>query len=142
MSATALTVFNGNGDQSVVTTTKSGRVNTTYFDKKTYGLKHGLKGAALNRAHYQYRLDRGLVANTNTAAAIASGKIVIEKHSLRADGKGGTLGYMFIDAIKAPSAGRAAKAVSPMEAANTLTTEQLMAILEARTAPATAPATV
>lgn len=137
MNTQSLTVFNGNGDQSIVKTTASGATVTKYFDKKTYGLKHSLKGAALNRAHYAYRMDRGLVANTNTAAAIAGGKIIIETSRLRADGKGGSLGFMFVDAIKAPGAGRAV-AVNPEAEARTLTIEQLEAILAAKKSTAAA----
>lgn len=64
---------------------KSGAVVLNYMSMKDYGIKLGLKGQALKRAHARYRNDRGVQANSNLAALIAKGQVLLEKVTVSKD---------------------------------------------------------
>jgi hypothetical protein len=88
-----LQVFNGETHQSVVKTSASGSTLCTYMSRKDYGVANNLKGAALKRQHEQYRLDRGIQANSNVASMLAGGKIVIEKCRMNKTGSAGSFNF-------------------------------------------------
>jgi len=130
MSAQALVMFNAGMDNKV-STNKSGATTTAYLSKKEYGEKHGVKGQALNRAHLQYRIDRGVNANGNLAAMMTSGQIVAEKQVSTSDGF--KVKFTFAKNLGcAPT--------DPKVEAAKLSDADLLAILEARkAAPAQQP---
>lgn len=92
-----LAVFNGETHQSVVKTSASGSTLCTYLSRKDYGQVNSLKGAALKRAHEQYRLDRGIQANQNVASMLAGGSIVIEKCRMNKSGSAGSFNFTMAD---------------------------------------------
>lgn len=134
----AVVVFNGSIEHKV-TTNRAGMAVVTYLSKKDYGTQYNLKGAALRRAHDQYRIDRGVAANGNLATLMTSGQIVAEK--MRGTGDGG----FSVKFTPARNFG-AAPVSDPVAVAGKLSDEQLMAILNSRKvapalpAPVTAPA--
>ena len=109
-------------------TNKAGHFTVGYLSKKAYGEQFSLKGAALSRAHLQYRIDIGMAGNVNISAMLTKGEILAQKVTTTKEGfkvaftRAGVLG--------------AAPQQKPEEVAGQLTTEQLMAIIEARKAPA------
>lgn len=58
----------------------------TYQDRKGYGLTHGLKGAALDKAHKEYRRALGVVMNGVVSTAFTSGQYVTQKIKPTASG--------------------------------------------------------
>ena len=64
---------------------KSGAVTLSYMSMKEFGILKGLKGQALKRAHARYRNDRGVQANSNLAALIAKGQVLLEKVTVSKD---------------------------------------------------------
>lgn len=131
-----LVVFTGNGEVSKVTTNKAGITTMRFIPKKEYGEQHGIKGAALGRAHTQYRIDRAVQGgNTNVAAMIARGEILIETYKLNKAQDGGSLGFTLSSKLGA------APQRKPEEVAADLSIEALQAILAGKQAAA-APAKV
>jgi len=126
------TLWNGKSDVAV-STNNAGTVTTTFLSKKEYGLKFNVKGAALNRAHLNYRIEFGLALNGGIAGALAKGEIVGQKVKYT---KGGAWDVRFVPAVQLGVAPER----DPMEVAKSLTEEQLLALLASKkTAPA-APA--
>lgn len=129
-----IVLFNGANGQTMelaTKTNKSGNVTTGYVSKKAYGEAHNVKGAALARAHLQYRIDLGIVANGNLTAKIARGELLVQKHVETKDGCKVTL-------VRAGVLG-ASPAVKPEEVAATLTVEQLMALVASKQSAAIQP---
>lgn len=115
-------------------TNKAGYSTTGYLAKKAYGERFDLKGAALGRAHLQYRIDLGMAGNVNVSTMLTRGEILLQKVTTTKDGFKASF-------VKAAALG-AAPQQKPEEVAGQLTTEQLLAIIEARkpAAPAAAVA--
>lgn len=132
MKDNGLVIFNGNGDNSKVTTNKSGATLVKYYNKKEYGQLHNLKGGNLTRAHIQYRFERAVKGgNTNVAALIARGEILIESMRMAKSGDSGSFGFTMAHKLGVIKA-------DPTVEAGKLTDDQLLAIIAARKA---APAT-
>lgn len=123
MSTSAIQLWDG--EDRKIKTLKSGAVSETYLNRKEYGKVHGLKGAALRRAHDQYRMNRGVKANGGLAALMTSGQVVLEKLTTKANGNGFTAGFTFA---------REFGAADPRTVAATLSDDELMAIMEERKA--------
>ena len=123
MSAKSLTVFNGTDGQSLVAAkvSKSG-TTYTYISKKDYGIKFKLKGAELRNAHEKYRAEFGLAGNGSLAQSIAKGELIMQKAK---DTKTGMIATFVRRAVLPVP-------MSPVEAAKTLTDEQLLAMLADR----------
>lgn len=128
-----VTLFNrAAGEQLPVATktNKSGAVSVGYLSKKAYGEQKGLKGAALRRAHEAYRVEFGMAGNVNVSAMMTKGEIIAQKVTTTKDGfkvafvRAGVLGVQ--------------PQPKPEEAAAQLSTEQLLAIINARSTPAPA----
>lgn len=116
-------------------TSKGGATTVAYMNKKAYGEEKHLKGAALSRAHLQYRIDFGMVGNKSISAMLTGGEIVAQKVTTTKDG--------FKVAFTHAHVLGAAPAADPKQVAATVSTEELLAIIAARKpAPAQAPATV
>ena len=113
-----------------VTTSKAGAVTTTYMTKKEFGEKHGLKGAALKRAHDRYRNDRGVQLNSNLSALIAQGKVLLEKVTVNKDKSGFTGKFITPGELDI---------VNPVQEAQKLSDKELLAILESRKPKTEAP---
>lgn len=127
-----ISLFNGTSlPMGAVRTSKSGAVSVGYMDRKSYGRALGVKGAALDKAHLQYRIDLGMAGNVNVSALLTSGQILAQKvTNMRS-------GIMRVDFMRADKLGVTTQ--KPEEIAAKLSDEQLLAILAARKAPA-APA--
>lgn len=133
----SIVVFNrAAGEQlpSVTKTSKGGAVTVGYVSKKEYGQTRGVKGAALARAHLQYRIDIGMAGNVNISTMLTRGEILAQKVTTTKEGfkvsftRAGVLG--------------AAPQQKPEEIAGQLSDEALLAIMAARKAPAQAVAPV
>lgn len=105
-----------------------------YLDRKSYGIKHGLKGAALNRAHYAYRMDEWLPAVRAVAAVVVSSKDqFVASIALNKSG-GANIRTVATSKVKAPKGAaeaRAAKAAQAELAAAQAEIEKLRAQLAA-----------
>lgn len=129
---TAMTVFSGNGDVSVSKTLKSGNISERQFTMKEYGVKHGVRGQELKRQYAGYRLERGKAGNASLSGLMAQGVIVAEKVTKRFDKHGRALGLTVGFSLP----GRIVDVKGDaMSAAETLSDEQLEAILAKRKAP-------
>ena len=136
MTTTDMTVFAGNGEVSKVTVLKAGGTSTMPLTMKVYGYKHGVKGQELKRRYAQYRMDRGLAGNASLSSLLASGQLLAERVTKRVDKSGAMLGLT----VGFTLPGRIVSATGNAEAAaETLTNEQLLAIIAKR--EAAAPAT-
>lgn len=121
MSSTALTVF-GQGDNKV-STSKAGAETIAYLSQKDYGVKYGIKGQALKRAHLQYRIDRGTnQGNVGISTLITKGQVVCEKVRQWASGKGFDAKFTYAREL-------GVVATDPAAEARKLTKEQLLAII-------------
>lgn len=87
----------------------------TYVTKKEYGERHGLKGAALTRAHLEYRRTSGLAMNADLSSAMAKGAIVAQRVTPTATG----MQVLFIDPAK----------LVPKATKSTVTAERALATL-------------
>jgi len=118
-----MTVFgNGTDNNSVVKTNKAGATTVAFLSQKDYGIKHGLKGQALKRAHLQYRIDRGTNGNASLSGLIAKGQVVLEKVRNWASGKGFDAKFTYAKEL-------GVVATDPMAEAKKLSKEQLLAII-------------
>ena len=113
-------------------TNKAGYTTTGYVSKKEYGIVNKLKGAALSRAHLQYRIDIGMVGNVNISALLTAGQILAQKTTATADG----FKVTFVNA----SALGAVPAEKPEVVAAKLSDEALLAIINGRKVAPAVPA--
>jgi len=129
----AIALFNGNTSTSISTVSKGGTV--TFMTKKAYGAKYSLKGAALRRAHEQYRIERGVAGNGALATLMTSGQVLAERVKWNKSETGFTVGFTLASKLGAAP-------VDAKAAAAQLSDDQLLAIIAARSAskPATQPA--
>jgi len=120
-------LFNrANGEQlpSVSKTNKAGNVSIGYVSKKAYGEAKGLKGAALTRAHTQYRIELGMAGNVNISALLTKGEILAQKVTATRDG--------FKVAFARAEVLGAAPTPKPEEVAAQLSDAALLAIISSR----------
>lgn len=122
----AMTVFNGNG--SALATRETTRTNglraVTFQTKKEYGIVNRLKGQELRRAHDKYRASFGVQGNSGITGLIATGQILVQKVSETKNGFNASFIRASVLDLEA----------DPKQVAATLTDEELMAILKARSA--------
>lgn len=120
-----IVLFKGTESLPVSTsTTSKGYTKAGYTSKKDYGTLKGLKGAALTRAHLQYRIDFGMAGNVNISAMLTKGEIVAQRVVTTRDGLKVTFNRADTFGI--------APTVKPEEAAAQLTDAQLLAIMASR----------
>lgn len=81
---------------------ENGATSATLLSKKQYGQLNGLKGAALNTAHYEYKREMMGSNAKLVGAALLSGKIGITRLAGNAAGNGGSLSFKAMDAVKEP----------------------------------------
>ena len=108
-----------NGHAIPIRTEKGGAV--TFCTQKEMGSITGLKGAALKRAHSDYRFKLGVRGNQNIAAQLAGGQIVLQKWKATESGD-------FIARFTTPEK-IGVSSVSPIDAAAALPIDQLAALL-------------
>jgi hypothetical protein len=82
----------------------NGSQSGVLLSKKEYGVKHGLKGAELNRQHYEYK-KAAMGENAKlVGAALLTGDIGISRIATNAKRDGGSLSFKLMSALKAPKA--------------------------------------
>lgn len=125
MNATqSVTVFGQLSSQLTVRDTKSGGHTALLLSKKEFGAAHNLKGAALNKAHFEYKRAAMEQNAQVVGAALMTGKIGLTRIGVNAKGNGGSLSFKTMDSLKAP------KEKTPN--LEKVDTSDLIAILEAR----------
>lgn len=107
-------------------TSKAGYATTAYLSKKAYGIEKQLKGAALGRAHLQYRIDIGMAGNVNISTMLTRGEILAQKVVTTKEG--------FKVSFTRAGVLVAAPQPKPEEVAATLSDETLLALIAARAA--------
>jgi hypothetical protein len=122
----------------------SGAVSMTYLSLKEYGIRFGLKGQALKRAHERYRVDRGTSANANLAGLIAKGLVVLEKVTVAKDKSSFTGKFMASSAFDITDPRKEAEKVASTDLVSILKDRassdgQLLELLRGITDPAQAP---
>lgn len=100
----SVAIFGQLNTTMAVSTKENGSSSATLLTKKEYGERHGLKGAALNQAHYEYKRD-AMQSNAKViGAALLTGEIGITRIGANAKRDGGSLSFKAMSALKAPKA--------------------------------------
>lgn len=93
----------GQIDNRVVKALSSGGKSVSILSKKEYGAKYGLKGAALNTAHYEYKKEQFLADAKAFGAGLLTGEIGVSRHGTNKDGSRGSISWVKMDSLKAPA---------------------------------------
>lgn len=91
-------------DVRVTKTLASGGNSVSILSKKEYGAKFGLKGAELNRRHYEYKKEAFLADAKVFGAGLLTGEIGVSRHGTSKDGNRGSLSWVKISSLKEPKA--------------------------------------
>ncbi len=129
---TAIVPSFGRATGEMLPTATSKKGNTVgYVSKKAYGVANNLKGAALSRAHLEYRIQLGMAGNVNISTMLTTGQILAQKVTTTNDG----FKVAFVHAAKL-----GVVAADPKAEASKLSDAELLAIVEARKPKAPAAA--
>lgn len=115
-----------------VSVLKSGATAFTCMKQKEYGEIHGLKGAALRRAHFAYRVEQMKLDRKATGHTLLENEnIGITRRVVSEDGTSGTISWKLIDSLKAPKATKEEKASQAVDLSK-LSESDIMAYLESK----------
>lgn len=118
------------GANTIAFDTNKAGTGLVLVSKKTLGRTTGLKGAALNRAHFEYRVEAGKALNAGLASKMAGGELLAQK--IIPTKHGFTVGFATVATMKSPSPKKSTevvdKAIAALIAAG-LTVEQAKAAL-------------
>lgn len=89
-------------DNLRLVTKDNGAATVGLLSKKEYGERHGLKGAALNQAHFDYKRDAMQANAKMVGAALLTGEIGITRIGCNAKKDGGSLSFKSMASLKAP----------------------------------------
>lgn len=81
---------------------ENGTSSVSLLTKKQYSEKFGLKGAALNQSHYNYKRDNMTGNAKLVGAALLTGEIGITRIGSNKAGNGGSLSFKAMSALKEP----------------------------------------
>jgi hypothetical protein len=98
----ALSVANFNPGNLKVVLKENGAQSGSLLSKKEYGQKHGLKGAELNRQHFEYKKAAMSENAKLVGAALITGDIGITRIATNAKRDGGSVSFKLMSALKAP----------------------------------------
>jgi hypothetical protein len=93
----------GQGNRNLKTLASGGQ-STSVLSKKEYGLAYGLKGAALNTAHYEYKKEAFLADAKAFGAGLLTGEIGVTRHGTNKDGSRGSISWVKMNTLKEPKA--------------------------------------
>jgi len=97
-------MFGQLASELAMTESKSGSTSAVLLTKKQYGEANGLKGAALNQAHYEYKRAAMSDNAKVVGAALLTGEIGLTRVSANARRDGGSLSFKLMDSLSAPKA--------------------------------------
>jgi hypothetical protein len=83
-------------------TLASGSQTASLMSKKDYGIAHGLKGAALDKAHFAYKKDAMSGNAKLIGAALLTGELGVTRLGVNKAGNGGSISFKAMDSLKAP----------------------------------------
>ena len=106
----------------------SGAQSAVMLSKKEYGVKHSLKGAALNKAHFDYKKAQMSSNAKLIGAALLTGEIGVTRLGLNKKQDGGSLSFKSIASLVAPKAKKDETAVDLSK----LSESDIMAYLESK----------
>lgn len=133
----AMKVWSSNNEQLPVVSKelKSGAKVVAPLTQKAYGERFNLRGQELKRKYQRYLCDMGVQGNKGIASMIAGGEILTKRFAQTVDKGGRLIGYKadFLCANEVDTSS------SPELAAQQLSDEQLLAIIEGRKPKAEEP---